>query len=88
MEVVGVVRGPSVMGGKRIGCVLFFGCAAVPFLSASIVARFWLGLREPCLRCSLSAEGSFAGNPDRLLVELLLWRLLASKVKLDFLFSM
>lgn len=81
---VEVLSGPRLRGGSRRGW-RFFLCDAAPFFSASALEAC-IDLRALGFRLTF-AEISVDCGPVRLPVELL-WILLASNAKVDFLFSM
>jgi len=80
---VGVLRGPRVIGGSLSGCKFFLDCAAGFFSKSNL--EVWTDLRLLGFRWTLTGGGSFSTS-DTLPVELL-FKLLASNARLDFLLS-
>jgi len=83
LAAVGVLNGPRVMGGNRRGW-RFFLCDAAVFFSMSAL-EVCIDLRALGFRCTFT-EVSVDCGPVILPVELL-WILLVSNAKVDFLFS-
>ena len=69
LAAVGVLRGPTVMGGRRNGWRFFFCCDEFPFLSISRACAPCVVFLTLSLRCTLAGSG--AGGIEILPVELL-----------------